>query len=108
MAFTFKWTIKLILLTPVLLFIVVFLAGGGHGWYEPAIVLFPFGLISILFFRSIELPFIILAILQYPIYGLLIDTIGIRKSIKWTVISIALIHIVQAGVILTLRGENWI
>lgn len=108
MALTFKLTLKLVLLTPVLLFIAVFLAGGGHGWYEPAIVLFPFGLISILFSRSIELPFVILAILQYPIYGLIIDSIGNRKSIKWTIISIILIHMVLAGVILTLRGENWI
>lgn len=108
MTLNLKWTIRFVLLTPVLLFIAVFLAGGGHGWYEPAIMLFPFGLISILFSRSIELPFIILAILQYPVYGLLIDSIGTRKSIKWTVISIALIHILLAGVILTLRGKNWV
>jgi hypothetical protein len=108
MALTLKWTKKLSIWTPVLLFIAILMMGGGHGMFEPAIILFPFGLIGILFSRGIELPFVFLAILQYPIYGLLIDTIGNRASLKWTVLCITTIHIVLAGLILTLRGENWI
>ncbi len=76
--------------------------------FEPAIILFPFGLIGILCSRGIELPFVILAIFQYPVYGLLIDIIGNKKSLNWTIISIATFHIVLSLVILTLRGEKWI
>ena len=47
--------------------------GGGHGTYAPGILLFPTGLISFSIFHRLELPFIILGIIQYPLYGLLID-----------------------------------
>jgi len=90
-----------------LLLIVVFLMGGGHGMYEPAIWLFPFGFIGILYSHSIELPFILIAILQYPIYGLLLDTIESRKSFKWTMISIVTLHLLLAITILIFRGETW-
>ncbi|AKQ44581.1 hypothetical protein TH63_01290 [Rufibacter radiotolerans] len=87
--------------------VALFLAGGGHGWYEPAIVLFPFGLISILLFKIITTPFIILAILQYPLYGFFIDLTEDFKKQKKVIISIVLLHIVLAVLILIFRGSNW-
>jgi len=90
-----------------LLLIVVFLMGGGHGMYEPAILLFPFGFIGILYSQSIELPFILIAILQYPIYGLLLDITGSRKTFKWTVVTILTLHLLLAITVLMFRGETW-
>ena len=107
MDLTFDYIKRLSLLTPVLLILAIFLMGGGHGWYGPAILLFPFGFIGILYSRSIELHFILLAILQYPLYGLLIDLIRNRKRLKWTLISIVTIHLMLAVSILIFRGENW-
>jgi hypothetical protein len=66
-------TTILTLLTPVLLLFVMFLMGGGHGFYEPAIVLFPTGLVSLSIFHEIIIPFRVLAVIQFPLYGLLID-----------------------------------
>jgi hypothetical protein len=69
----YRTTSTLALLTPVLLIGVVFLMGGGHGFHGPAIMLFPTGLISFSLVGSLEIPFMILAVLQFPIYGFLID-----------------------------------
>ncbi|HEX8334842.1 MAG TPA: hypothetical protein VF622_19615 [Segetibacter sp.] len=42
----YKWTLRLTLLTPPLLFIAILFMGGGHGWFEPAMLLFPFGMVG--------------------------------------------------------------
>jgi hypothetical protein len=73
MSNSYPTTSLLTILTPLLLFLVMFLMGGGHGYYEPAIILFPTGLISFSLFDEIVIPFMILAVIQYPVYGLLID-----------------------------------
>ncbi|GAB2781897.1 hypothetical protein GCM10027275_27070 [Rhabdobacter roseus] len=69
----YKTTTTLSILTPFLLIGVFLLMGGGHGTYVPGILLFPTGLISFSIFHRLEIPFIIIGILQYPFYGLLID-----------------------------------
>ncbi len=69
----YKTTLILSLLSPVLLAAVVFLMGGGHGTYAPGILLFPTGLVSFSILGRLEVPFIILAIIQFPTYGLIID-----------------------------------
>lgn len=107
MELTFIYFKRLSLLTPVLLFLTVFLMGAGHGWYGPAILLFPFGFISILYSRTIELCFIILAIIQYPVYGLMIDLLGSDKSFKWATISIMVLHLILAILILIFRADNF-
>ncbi len=62
--------------------------GGGHGTYKPTIILFPFGMIGTSFQKSITLPFTILGIVQFPIYGYLLD--NIKKTM--TKYFITLIH----------------
>ena len=73
---SYKTTSTLSILTPFLLIGVFLLMGGGHGYYAPGIFLFPTGLISFSIFNRLEVPFIILGILQFPLYGLLIDRAG--------------------------------
>lgn len=102
----FMFTVVLSLITPLLILLAAYLAGGGHGSYETAIILFPWGLISIVFFSSIKLPFIILAIIQYPVYGLIIDkTLG-THNIKRAAMSIASIHLIFIMLILIFKGSN--
>ncbi|GAA4306561.1 hypothetical protein GCM10023183_21870 [Nibribacter koreensis] len=64
--------------------------GGGHGYYSPAIILFPTGMISFSFFGELRPAFTILAICQFPIYGLLIDMITNKQK---TLCLIASFHI---------------
>lgn len=73
LTFKYNWTLALSILTPFLLWIVMYLMVGGHGHYLPGIILFPTGLISFTIFRELTVPFMIIGILQFPVYGLLID-----------------------------------
>ncbi len=71
----FKYVITTILtlLTPLLIALVVYSAGGGHGSYFPSLVLFPSGCVSFSLFGEVTVPFIFAALLQFPIYGIIID-----------------------------------
>jgi hypothetical protein len=70
---SYKTTATLSILTPFLLLGVFLLMGAGHGTYAPGILLFPTSLISFSIFHRLEVTFIIVGIIQYPLYGLLID-----------------------------------
>ncbi|WGH75755.1 hypothetical protein P8625_00915 [Tenacibaculum tangerinum] len=68
-----------ILITLILLVIVVFAMGGGHGTYLPAKVVYPFSmLIAILTKNGIGILSIIIAVVQVPIYALILT-----KKFKW-------------------------
>jgi hypothetical protein len=82
----YRTTLLLALLTPFLSIGVVFLMGGGHGYYGPGIVLFPAGLISFSLVGRLEIPFIILAVLQFPAYGLIIDKSNNKHKALWLII----------------------
>jgi hypothetical protein len=81
-----------------------FYSGGGHGYYEPAILLFPAGLISILIFNEIAMPFIILAIIQYPVYGLMMDRSFNKRK---TQLFILAFHFVLVILIFMTKGSTW-
>jgi len=75
----FRWTIIFSLFTPLLVLLVVFFMGGGHGTYLPSIILFPFGMIGTTFQQSITALFTILGIVQFPVYGYLLDILKHNK-----------------------------
>jgi hypothetical protein len=62
-----------VLATPLLLFMVVLAAGGGHGTYGLAKALFPWTMMSTAVTRSITQPLIVVGIAQYPAYGVILD-----------------------------------
>jgi hypothetical protein len=80
-----------ILVTPVLLGLAAFSGGAGHGDYLLARILFPVTMISTLVFGSITVPFIVLAVGQYPIYGWFIGS-ALRSSHRklglWLVLTV--------------------
>ena len=57
------------LLTPVLAMFTVVVAGGGHGSYMPAKILFPYSMAATAFTREITTPLMVAALVQYPVYG---------------------------------------
>jgi len=65
-------TVGGLLVTPILLFIVV-MTGGVSGSYSLAKTLFPWTMMSTAVTRSIVQPYIALAVVQYPIYGIIFD-----------------------------------
>jgi hypothetical protein len=99
----YKTTLILSLLTPLLLVVVVFLMGGGHGTYAPAILFFPTGLVSFSIFGQLRTPFIILAVIQFPTYGLLFD----KLKNKAKTISFILVFHFALVIIISITTKNF-
>lgn len=83
------------------------IAGPGHGSYVPAIIFFPFCMLSIVSGHTITIPFLLLAIFQFPAYGLILDTTARTRKFKFIVIGLAIIHIVLSISLVNLSGERW-
>lgn len=68
------WTplIASFIVTPIALLLGVGSAGAGHGDYKLAMILFPYTMLSTTIFDSITPPFILLAIIQFPLYGFIL------------------------------------
>jgi hypothetical protein len=96
----YKWTTRLSFLTPVLLLAAIFLIGGGHGWYEPAISLFPFGMLGVLSNENYTASFFLLAIMQLPVYGFIFDFANRSGYQRTAIIVVTLIHIAVAMTII--------
>lgn len=81
--------------------------GAGHGTYIPAMGLFPFGMLGVLLQDKISLPFIIIAILQYPMYGFIVDKANSSRQLRLSLLIVLLTHILLATLIIELTNENW-
>jgi hypothetical protein len=96
-----------LILTPLALLLGIGSAGAGHGDYFWAKILFPYTMLSTFLFASITAPFILLAIVQFPLYGLLLAFAGERKRFGSLAIVLALAHILAAALSLFLASENF-
>ena len=84
-------TYYLSIATPFLIIFCVFLMGGGHGWYGPTFILFPWATFNVVWQGQLS-PLLATAgaLLQYPVYGLLIDKFRGTKF-QYPVIAVILI-----------------
>jgi hypothetical protein len=80
-------------LTPFFLFLGLVSAGVGEGKYFLAKMLFPFTMLSTVPFHSIRRPFILLAVVQYPLYGLLVGIANLKRTLLICGFALAIIHI---------------
>lgn len=102
-----KWTIRASILTPILIVICIFLMGGGHGWYTPSMVLFPWATLNTAWENHLSASFMIVGIFQFIVYGFLIDRTKGIKSRSIMVTGILLSHIILVVFILTLKNPEW-
>ena len=78
--------------------VVVALAGAGHGTYFPAALLFPFTMLLALWVGTISPPLVALALVQYPVYGLLLAKLkGSQQALQY-VFSLHAIAALIAGI----------
>jgi hypothetical protein len=91
--FRVQATLLCVLITPVLLFLVVLAAGGGHGSYFPAKILFPWTMMSTAATKSLARPFIVLGIAQYPLYGIILDSARAAGLFKPASMTLASAHV---------------
>jgi MFS family permease len=96
----YKWTLRLLILSPFLLAISILLMGGGHGWFEPAIFLFPFAMLVWSLNGSMVWLFMIAGMIQYPAYGMLVDYFGVRKKKVAIAILLFVAHMIAAFLLL--------
>lgn len=81
--------------------------GGGHGTYLPAIFLFPWGMMGIVWENTITMPFINIALLQYPLYGMLLDGLKAKPNVKWFCFCLLGLHVALAMTVFALEGDRW-
>jgi hypothetical protein len=82
-------------------------AGAGHGDYFFAKVLFPFTMLSATVFNSITFPFILLAIAQFPIYGIILGFANLKNKLIVSAIGLLVIHLLTFAVCFLLTGESF-
>jgi multidrug efflux pump subunit AcrB len=86
--------------TPIAILIAFASARLGHGDYFWATVVFPYTMLSTAAFREITAPFIVLAIVQYPVYGALLSWACRRQH--FTAVSVSVIVLHAAALVLCL------
>jgi len=92
---------KAIIITILVLVITIFSVGAGHGTYIIAKVVFPYTMIIAQLRNNIEIPGILIAIFQIPIYAYIAN-----KKSKWTYVLIAL-HCLAIIACFTLNSSNF-
>lgn len=80
------------------------IAGGGHGFYQPIFALFPFATFSCIWKADMSFINLVIAIVQFPLYGLWIDKTSNEKR-TWIVI--LTFHVVLATLIILFANPNW-
>ena len=82
-------------------------AGGGHGDYVWARVLFPYTMLSALAFGTISVPFLLLAVIQFPLYGLTLGAAAKRGRLLSALLVLAAVHALSAAASFFEHGENF-
>ena len=93
--------------TPVFLILGLGSAGAGHGDYVLARILFPYTILSALFIDSIVAPFIVLAVVQFPLYGLALGKAAQKGRLLKTLCFILVAHVAAALICFLPIGDNF-
>ena len=92
-----------LVVTPVALILGVASAGVGHGDYFWAMILFPYTMLSALVFNEITAPFIVLAIVQFPLYGVMLAYAAERERFLLSAIGLAVMHVLAVGLLFSIK-----
>ena len=94
--------------TPVCLFLGLVSTGAGHGTYLWARVLFPYTMLSTLIFESITVPFMVLAIIQFPLYGIALEIARRRQRFLLVGVGLSVLHFLAVVIFLLFPNKNFI
>jgi len=83
-------------------------AGAGHGNYLWAKIFFPFTMLSTAVFQSITSSFLVVAVIQFPIYGFLIGLYARQRKALMASGAILIVHLVALGLAFYLTSRNFI
>jgi hypothetical protein len=93
--------------TPICLLLGLASGGAGHGNYLLAKILFPFTMLSTIPFGSIIVPFIVLAVAQFPAYGIILGLANGRGRGMRTAGAMLVVHALAAAACLMLIGDDF-
>ena len=93
-----------VLFTPVALGLGIMSAGAGHSNYFLAKILFPYTMLSTVSYDAITISFIFIAVVQYPIYGLILSSF---RQLKTALIVLAIAHAFFAVLAVLYVGPNF-
>jgi len=80
-------------------------AGGGHGTYWAAKCLFPFTMLSTGWTATISMPTILIALLQFPVYGIVLAVANARRKVVWALWGLAGVHLACVALALAFSGS---
>jgi hypothetical protein len=103
------WTPLIISLvaTPICLLLGIASGRAGHGDYFLAKLLFPFTMLSTIPFGSITVPFILLAVAQFPAYGMILGRANEKGKFMHAAVVMLAVHVLAAASCLMWVGENF-
>ncbi len=108
MSFFPKAWLAFVIVTPVFLFITVLTAAGGHGSYMPAKILFPWTMAATAFTDgAITQPLVAMAIVQYPLYGIMLDWARAAARLRLGMLAIAGVHFVAVAVAFLISNRSF-
>lgn len=82
--------------------------GAGHGDYVEAKVLFPYTmLLTQLVFGAVALPLIVLAFVQFPLYGWFIGAAPARRARVLRTVILAVIHAVAIAAVFGFKNPSF-
>src|SRR5688500_11113407 len=101
----YKWTIRMAVITPLLIIICILFMGGGNGTYVPGMLFFPIAT-SNLILQDVLIPSLLfLSLFQFTIYGFIVDKSHNKPRVT---ILLFVFHLVWALAIIYLRRPEWI
>ena len=96
-----------LVVTPIALLLGVASGGAGHGNYFAAMLLFPYTMLSAAAFDSIYLPFVLLAVVQFPAYGIVFGRANETGRIVRVAVILVAAHAVAVVAVLLFASEKF-
>lgn len=82
-------------------------AGAGHGTYGPAALLFPYTMLSTRFIPGLSALFVVVGLIQYPLYGLFVACASNSDKRTKIIGVIFVVHALTAVAAYYGRGEGF-
>jgi multidrug efflux pump subunit AcrB len=96
-----------LLATPFFVLLGFLSAGAGEGNYFLTKILFPFTMLSTVVFDSITDPFILLAIVQFPLYGVVLGVANIMGKLRASEVGLLSLHTIVVALCFILINKNF-
>lgn len=93
--------------TPICLFLGIASGGAGHGSYFLAKALFPYTMLSVIFFGEITAPFILLAVVQIPFYGVVFGAANTKDRLLPLAGAVLVARILAVAACFLFIGEDF-